>query len=149
MLHPPPHVPQDKTTSDDSRIPGHGRHCPVPGICTGSSHRWVPFWGLHLHLTWGVSHPSELTGIASPTRRWKNTVLTPLLRKSSPPDTSLHGQSPWMLHPRSPDSEGRMGLYPDTVQREELGSVTGWTPTIAHCAPRGLACLSGLETCPG
>ena len=88
--------------SSDSQIPEHRTHCPVPSLCPGGSQGLTPFWGLHPHLAWGVSHSSELMGIASPTRNRKNPVLSPLLRKSSPPNTSLHGQSPWMLHPWSP-----------------------------------------------
>ena len=47
------------------------------------------------------------------------------------------------------DSERKMGLHTDTERRAELGSTTGQTPAMAHCAPRGLAYLSLLETCLG
>ena len=114
-------MPQDKVVSDDSRIPEHCTHCPVSGLCPGSSHGWMPFWGLHLHLAWGVSHPSELIGIASPTRNRKNPVLSPLLRKSSPPNTSLHGQSSCVLHPWSPGPFQTLKVGWDCTQTQSRG----------------------------
>ena len=62
----PPHVPQAMITSDDSRIPRHGTHCPVPGFCPGSSHGWMPSWALHLPLAWGAGPVSSWEWLTSP-----------------------------------------------------------------------------------
>ena len=135
---------------DDSRIPEHCTHCPVPGLCPGSSHGWMPFWGLHLHLAWGVS---QAHWNSQPHQEPEEPSSKSLTEKVFP---SQH-QSAWaeflyaapLVSRALADSERKMGLHTDTERRAELGSTTGQTPAMTHCAPRGLAYLSLLETCPG
>ena len=54
------------TTSNDSQIREHCTHCPVPGLCPGSSHGWMSFWGLHLPLPWGAAPVSSWEWLDSP-----------------------------------------------------------------------------------
>ena len=110
-------------TSNDSQIREHCTRCPVPGLCPGSSHGWMSFWGFHLLLPWGAAPVSSWEWLDSPDTGRTPFYLPFYVRHPLPTPVPVN-MIPVCCTPDPrtlPVSEGKMGLNTDTEKRAELG----------------------------